>query len=236
MSELVPILGAALLAGLLGSAHCLGMCAGISGLVAVNASARSISGQLPLALAYNGGRLISYAGLGALVGSFGEAMVSALPAIAGPVRLIGGLIIVLIGLQLAFNWAILAPLERAGSVLWQAVAPLAKHFVPITNAWRALGLGLLWGLIPCGLVYSALLIAVASADPLAGAAIMIAFGLGTTPAMVMTGVGALQLSSFVGNARRAAGFLVIVLGLLTLLLPVQSWLLPEAMDHSNHQM
>lgn len=225
-----------MLAGLLGSAHCLGMCAGISGMVAVNASARSISRQLPLALAYNAGRVVSYALLGGLVGGFGEVLVSAIPAIAGPVRLIGGVIIVLIGLQLAFNWSVLAPLERAGSVLWQAISPIARRFVPVTSGPRAIGLGLLWGLLPCGLVYSALLLAATSASPMAGAFIMVAFGLGTTPAMVMTGVGALQLSAFVGNARRAAGILVIALGLLTLAMPVQSWLTLNTMDHSQHQM
>ena len=234
MNELLPALAAALFAGFLGSAHCLGMCAGISGMVAVNASAKSLAGQLPLALSYNVGRVVSYAALGALVAGFGEVMVAAMPAIAGPVRLMGGLIIILIGLQLAFNWAILAPLERAGAVLWQAVSPFAKKFLPVTNAPRALGLGLLWGLIPCGLVYSALLIAAVSAEPSSGALIMLAFGVGTTPAMVATGIGALQLSRVAGNARRTAGVLIIVLGLLTLAMPVQNLLAP--VDHSMHQM
>ena len=141
--------------------------------------------------------------------------------------------IVIVGLQVAFNWRALAPVEQAGAALWQKIAPAAGRLLPATTIPRALGLGLLWGWLPCGLVYSVLLIAASSADVVSGASIMIAFGLGTMPAMIMTGVGALQLARFAGRARLAAGLLIVALGILTLAMPVQGWLLPEAGGHEH---
>jgi len=225
MIDLVPVHGAALLTGLLGSAHCLGMCAGISGLFAVNSGVTTLRGQIPMALTYNAGRILSYAILGTIVATFGGAIVAATPAIGRPIRFVTGAVIVLIGLQVAFNWRLLSPIERMGAVLWQKLSPIAKHFVPVTSLPRALGLGLLWGWLPCGLVYSVLLIAATSARPVDGAATMLAFGIGTMPAMVMTGVGAAQLASITRRrgTRIGLGLLIVVLGVLTIAMPVSAW-------------
>ena len=233
MTELAPILSAAFLAGLLGSAHCLGMCAGISGLFAVNAEIGTLKRQLPMAIAYNTGRVLTYALLGAIVASFGGALVEAKPTLARPILLITGTVIILIGLQVAFNWRFLDPIERMGAVLWRKLAPVAKHFIPVTNLPRALGLGLLWGWLPCGLVYSVLLIAATSAKPLAGAAAMVAFGIGTMPAMVLTGVGAAQLSAFMRRrgARLGLGLVIVALGVLTIMMPVSRWLTAGGAHH-----
>ena len=231
MTDLLPVLGAALVTGLLGSAHCLGMCAGISGMVAVGSGVTGLKTQLPLSIAYNFGRILSYALLGALAAAAGDVFVGAVPAMAKPIRLLSGAIIVLIGLQLAFNWQFLAPIERAGSHLWKGVAPIAQRFVPVTSLPRAMGLGLLWGFLPCGLVYSVLLIAATTANTAGGAVTMAAFGLGTMPAMIFTGVTAFRLSQKIGRARVAAGVLMILIGLLTLAMPVQSWLMPAGMHH-----
>ena len=233
MIDPAPIL-AALAAGFLGSAHCLGMCAGISGMVAVNASAKSLSRTLPLAIAYNLGRAVSYTALGALVALFGDTMVSALPALAGPVRLLGGVLIILVGLQVAFRWQLLAPVESAGLALWSRIAPAAGRLLPVTTIPRAIALGLLWGFIPCGLVYSMLLVAAASASVATGAATMLAFGIGTMPAMLMTGLGALSLASFAGRVRVFAGLLIVLLGLLTIGFPLTSLLGTDSGTMHHH--
>ena len=224
MSELLPALGAALLAGLLGSAHCIGMCSGISGMFAIHAQQASISERLPFAVAYNAGRVTSYAILGLIVASLGSSAVSAIPKLAGPIRLVGGLIIVLVGLQIAFNWRLLKPLERAGATIWSRLSPLAQGLVPVTNLPRALGLGLLWGWLPCGLVYSVLLIAAASSNATDGALIMVAFGAGTLPAMLMTGLGTAQLASIMRrkNVRYGLGLAIVLLGIFTLAMPLLS--------------
>ena len=222
MSELLPTLSAAFLAGLLGSAHCIGMCSGISGLFAVNASVASLRDNLVFALTYNLGRVISYAVLGIIVGAFGSVVVKASPGVASGVRILSGVVIILVGLKVAFDLRLLLAIERMGASLWSRIAPAAKGLVPVTSLPRALGLGLVWGWLPCGLVYSVLLIAATSANAPDGAMIMAAFGLGTMPAMVMTGLGAAKLSQVMRrkSARIGLGLLIVVLGLLTIAMPL----------------
>jgi sulfite exporter TauE/SafE len=222
MTELTASFVTALLTGLLGSAHCLGMCAGISGLFAMHTSTAGLRQQIPMAVAYNTGRLASYAILGFIVAALGARFVGLAPALAGPVRLAAGIIIILIGLQIAFELRVLDGLERMGSRVWERVTPLAKGLLPVSSVPRALGLGLLWGLLPCGLVYSVLLVAATSAQAVDGAMIMVAFGLGTTPAMLLTGLGAARLSQLMQQrqTRLGAGLLIVLLGILTLAMPV----------------
>jgi sulfite exporter TauE/SafE len=234
MIEMLPLQATALLAGILGSAHCLGMCGGISGLYAMNGDRTSALRQLPMAFTYNLGRLTSYAVLGLIVATFGHALVAALPAIAAPVRFLTGVLIMLIGLQVAFDTRLLRPLERTGAVLWQKFAPAAKKLLPATSVPRVFSLGLLWGWLPCGLVYSILLLAATSARPLGGATTMLAFGVGTLPAMILTGVGAAKLAQFARRkgARMGLGLLIVLIGALTLALPAIGWLSPAA--HRGH--
>ena len=118
MTDLLTILAAAFAAGLLGSAHCLGMCGGISGLFAAGAQVASLKTQLPLAIAYNLGRVLSYAFLGTVVATIGSTTVSAIPGLAGPVRLASGALIIVVGLQVAFNWRLLAPVEKIGAKIY----------------------------------------------------------------------------------------------------------------------
>ena len=222
MSELLPLLSAALLAGLVGSAHCLGMCAGISGLFAVNAEVASMRRSIPTALVYNGGRVITYAMLGMIVATFGSVIVEASPGLAVGVRMLSGIIIILVGLKVAFDLRVLNVIERMGSTLWARIAPVATKLVPVTSLPKALGLGLVWGWLPCGLVYSVLLIAATSASPAGGALSMAAFGIGTMPAMVLSGLGAARLSSFLQRrgTRLGFGLLIVAMGLLTIAMPL----------------
>jgi len=232
VSEFLPVLAAALITGVLGSAHCFGMCGGISGLFAVNASVTSLRAQLPKAILYNLGRILSYAILGSLVALLGKTTVELIPKLAAPVRLASGILIILVGLQLAFDWRILAPLEKTGAKLWKRIAPAAKGLVPVETLTQALGLGIVWGWLPCGLVYSVLLLAATTTDMLGGALVMVAFGLGTMPAMLATGMSASKLAQFMSGKRLGAGLLIIVLGLATIAMPVMK--LSGTQEHSGH--
>ncbi len=237
MSESLPLLAAALITGLLGSAHCFGMCAGISGLFAVNQQAASLRRDVPMAITYNAGRVVSYVLLGIVVAALGRSFVDAIPKLAAPVRLASGLLIVIVGLQVAFNWRVLAPVEKAGARVWNRIAPAAKGLLPVTSMPKALGLGLLWGWLPCGLVYSVLLIAATTANPVHGGLVMLAFGLGTMPAMVATGVSAAKLSQFMSGKRLGAGLLIVLLGLATIAMPVMKISgSGHSIDHSQHTM
>lgn len=234
MTDLATALTAALIAGLLGSAHCLGMCAGISGLFAMHSSASGLRAQLPLAITYNLGRLLSYAILGYAVAALGSRFVDVIPALAGPVRLIAGAVIILIGLQIAFDLRLLAFLERMGGAVWERISPVSRRLLPVNNVPRALALGLMWGLLPCGLVYSVLLVAAASGEAASGAFVMLAFGVGTTPAMLLTGLGAARLSLLMQQKRTrlGAGLLIVVLGIVTLAMPV--FKIFSADEHQRH--
>ena len=227
--------GAAFVAGFFGSAHCVGMCGGIAGLYAVKVEILSLSRRLGLGLLYNAGRLLGYAVLGFLAAGIGGTLAGLIPALAGPIRLLSGLVIILVGLRLAFDWRLLDVLERGGAVLWRRIAPSARGLLPVTSPWQALALGFLWGWLPCGLVYSALLIAATSGEALDGALVMTAFGLGTLPVMLLTGMGAAQLQALMARrwARRGAGLVVIFMGVVTLWMPLMSILAAPGSTHHH---
>lgn len=215
----LSLVAAAFLAGLMGSIHCLGMCAGLSGLIATGGDA----GKLRV-LTYNAGRLLSYSLIGAIGGWLGASAADSYQLYTQVhwLRIAGGVIICLIGLQIALDLNLLRAIESAGAGVWRLISPLARRFLPVSSHARALGLGLLWGWLPCGLVYSVLLIAMASGGALPGALVMAAFGAGTLPAMFATGIGAQALLRFTRrtSSRRAMGALLIVMGLLTIAMPL----------------
>ena len=126
-----------------------------------------------------------------------------------------GLFMILLGLYLGGWWSLLARLERAGGVLWRRIEPLGRGLLPVRSARHALLLGLLWRWLPCGLVYSALVWTVASGGALQGGLLMLAFGLGTLPNLLLMGVAAAQLQRWVRRpaTRAVAGGLVILFGL-----------------------
>jgi sulfite exporter TauE/SafE len=234
VNELWPVLTASFITGFVGGAHCVGMCGGISGLFAVNANVASLRAQFTKAIAYNLGRILTYAIIGAAVAVLGKSAVASIPALMAPIRLASGVLIIFVGLQLAFGWRILAPLENAGARLWKRIAPAAQGLVPVNTIPQALGLGLIWGWLPCGLVYSVLLLAATTAQPAGGGLVMIAFGLGTMPAMVATGVSASKLAQFMSGKRMGAGLLIVLLGLATIAMPIMK--LTGTQGHGGHNM
>lgn len=208
----VAIFGAVFLTGLLGGVHCAGMCGGI---------VAALSGQAgperwPLHLSYSLGRIASYGLAGALagaVGSLGLLLDGVLP-VQIALYVLANLMLVLLGLYLAGVSGVAAGLERVGVRLWKLIQPLTRGLLPADTLPRALALGVLWGWLPCGLVYGILLTAVLAGDPLNGAAIMLAFGLGTLPNVLFAGLAWRRVSG-VARARPvrvAAGGLVLGFG------------------------
>ena len=130
-----------------------------------------------------------------------------------------GLIPIVAGaLYLGGWWFGLARVEQAGGVLWQRIEPLGKRLLPVQTVGQALVLGLLWGWIPCGLVYSALILTISAGGVLQGLGIMLAFGLGTLPNLLAMGfaVGAVAHMTKKPWVRWLAGGLVIGFGVVTL--------------------
>lgn len=204
----------AFIVGLLGGVHCAGMCGGIVGALSFGLPAGR---NLPILLAYNLGRIASYATAGALMGSLGFYFSGLLPVQTAQRILLtlAGLFLVLMGLYLAGWWNALARLERAGGVLWRRIEPLGRGLLPIRSVRHGFVLGLLWGWLPCGLVYSALVWTVSAGGAVQGALLMLAFGLGTLPNLLLMGVAAAQLNRWIRRpaVRAVAGGLVVLFGL-----------------------
>ena len=207
---------AAFLAGLLGSGHCFGMCGGIAGSLGAISGASSRSVALP-ALQFNFGRVLGYAFLGAVaggvLGAAGEIM--ALKPLGKWLRALTALMVFLIGLRFLLDWRGLDLIEKGGAGLWRRIMPLAVRISQRHDWIGRFGLGICWGFLPCGLVYTVLVTAASTANAPAGAATMIAFGLGTLPAMLGLTMAAPALASFLSDrfVRRIVGFSLVVLAL-----------------------
>ncbi|MHB1083875.1 MAG: sulfite exporter TauE/SafE family protein [Thiobacillus sp.] len=207
-----PLL-AALLAGLLGGVHCVGMCGGI--VAAFSFRADGSTPPFRLHLAYNLGRITSYAVFGALAGTLGASLKLAnfLP-VQTLLYVLAQVVMILLGLYLAgwSQWVLV--FERAGGVLWRTVKPLFQKLLPVKSVPQALLAGMAWGWLPCGLVYSVLVSALAAGSATSGAALMLAFGLGTLPNLLGMGLFARRIQPFMQQrwVRRAAGLTVAGLG------------------------
>ncbi|HQS98664.1 MAG: hypothetical protein B7Y26_05920 [Hydrogenophilales bacterium 16-64-46] len=210
----------ALLAGLLGGVHCVGMCGGI--VAAFSFRADGSAPPFRLHLAYNLGRITSYVLFGALAGALGASLKLAdfLP-VQATLFVLAQVVMILLGLYLAgFNRWVLV-FERVGGTLWNRIRPVFQKLLPVRSTPQALLAGMAWGWLPCGLVYSVLVSALAAGSATSGAALMLAFGLGTLPNLLGMGVFARQIQPFMQQlwVRRAAGLTVAgfgVWGLLTL--------------------
>ena len=200
------------LIGLLGGTHCVGMCGGIVGALSMGSGSKA-----SLHLAYNAGRIASYGIAGAIVGAVGGAGL----ALSGqlPVRLalfaLANLMLVALGLYLMGMTRALAFTERLGQRLWRRLQPLSRRFLPARSVAQAFPLGLVWGWLPCGLVYSALVTALTSGSAARGAGLMLAFGAGTLPNLLLAGLLAARLNEYAAKpvVRLTAGVLVLAFGL-----------------------
>jgi sulfite exporter TauE/SafE len=213
------LLPAAFLAGFFGGTHCIGMCGAI--VILFEQQAAGGVQQWIRRITYNAGRLGFYMLLGAVAGAGGSILTKVAGVNTGllVLRLLAGILVISIGLNLLFDLSATRFLEQAGAGLWRRLAPLAKHVLPVTTPLRSLAAGFLWGALPCGLVYSAVALAASGGNALAGSLVMLAFWAGTLPALVFAGASAGHLVRWKSsvNFRRIAGALMIIIGALALM-------------------
>ncbi len=248
-------LGTALLLGLAGSGHCLGMCGGIAvalrstpDTIATSAAPSSSAPPSPprsatrasvlMPVSYHLGRLISYGLLGALIGSAAGAV--ELAAWTVFLRFLAGFLLVAMGLHTLKLWFGITQLEKLGGHVWRKLAPVAQKFMPPKHPSHGMLLGAIWGFMPCGLIYSALTwSAAAGAGAIDSGLLMVAFGAGTLPAMLSATLLGQRASAFLslGWVRKALGTLLVLTGIWTL------WLTFSHLDHllgqhggMNHSM
>ena len=233
-----PIVLSAFMVGLLGGAHCASMCGGLVSAISFRGVAIEVQEARPASrpsfhLAYNAGRIGSYALAGALAGTLGAVgghLLDDLLPIRTLLYVLASVMLLVQGLYLAGVWRGLAVVERAGGRLWAHVQPWSQRFLPVDSAGKALAVGALWGWLPCGMVYSVLAIALATANPLTGAITMLAFGLGTLPNLLAMGLATARMRPLFKDARFrfAAGALVMVFGVIGLVRALQ-----PAHDHGS---
>ena len=210
---------AAFLVGFMGSSHCLGMCGGISALVVSDQSGKPALSRL---LLYNAGRLLTYTLIGVGLGMLGQQLVEWQQSLLAYLRLLAAFMLIALGLYITQLWQGLRQLEKLGALLWRRVQPLSRYLLPARRAHQVLALGLLWGLLPCGLVYSTAVWALSLADGVQAGWLMLMFGLGTLPAMLASGMAGQWLWQLRQRPqiRLFAGSLLIVMGLVALWFPL----------------
>lgn len=202
------------LAGMAGGVHCAGMCGGIVSTLCAPPPGSAGGRRFAFLLAYNSGRIASYTAAGALAGALGQAglLTRAAPVLQPVMFALASFMLLALGLHLSGAAQLVQRLEPAGARLWRAVQPWTRRVLPATTLSRALALGGLWGWLPCGLVYAALLAALGMGTWWQGALVLLAFGLGTLPNLLGLGWFSHRLRGLGGTARRAAGVVVAAFG------------------------
>jgi len=207
--------------GFLGSPHCAGMCGGIIGSLhnGVAVVAGGNKQQIWYSLAFNGGRLLSYAVAGMIAATLGISLIAliGMQRSHAMMQMVAGTFMLLLGLSIGGWWSGLNRIESFGFRFWRRLQPLTRHFIPVRSKIQALLLGTLWGWLPCGLVYSALVLVLASGDALQGGLTMLTFGLGTLPMMVLLGLSASKINQWRANPiiRSVIGSVIILFGIVT---------------------
>jgi uncharacterized protein len=209
----LPILLSAMLAGFLGSGHCVLMCGAISESLNRCGSPSGCRGSL----LKNISRIFGYALMGALVGGLGNGVLNATRALAfrGYAQALSGVVMVLLGAGLLLHRSTFAGLERPGLKLLPMLLKLRRKLPKKAGITRDVCAGLVWSLMPCGMVYAALSAAWLSTSAVAGGLMMLCFGIGTLPALLGLS-GLLTRTQAAPSWRRAGGAIMLVLGLLSL--------------------
>jgi sulfite exporter TauE/SafE len=216
-----------LIIGFAGGVHCLGMCGAIVGILSNNLPEHVQKNPKQVAtyqLTYNIGRIFSYATMGLIFASFATILASniGMGKFEMIMRIFASVMMILIGFFIAgLGNKIINKIETLGQGLWRKLQPLSQRFIPVKNLKNAFLFGFLWGGIPCGLVYSALVLTL-TATPVDGFLIMLFFGIGTLPALLaMAGFG-FGLTRFLrkGIVQKGFGVMVIMLGIWSLSMPL----------------
>jgi len=225
-------LTSAFLLGFFSTLHCIGMCGGIIGALSLSLPVAIRNNKPKLfsfVLTYNLGRIISYSAAGLIAGAIGTSVLQSAGFDQGHtiLRFIGITMMIAIGLYLTGWLPQLASIEKIGIPIWKRIEPIGRKLVPVASLSKAFAYGLIWGWLPCGLVYFVLIWALTAGDAIHGALTMLAFGLGTLPTLITAGFMTSWITRFArsSRARQIVGLLIIVMAIGSLFIP---------MEHHHH--
>ena len=198
------------LLGFFGGTHCVGMCGGLSSAFALQLPPHL--NRLGLIVLLNLGRISSYVLIGLIVGLVGQIGISLDDTrwLQNGLYVAANILLLLLGLYLAGLSTAATQIERIGRPIWKCLNPILNRLLPIKSVPACFGVGMLWGWLPCGLVYSASLYALGSGNAVQGGLYMLAFALGTLPNLLAMGIFAAQLKTLLQRRaiRLCAGLLV----------------------------
>ena len=227
----------AFLLGLFSTIHCVGMCGGIIGALSLSLPAQIRSEKPRMLLfvtTYNAGRILSYTLAGLAAGAIGTGVLASLGFEHGHaiLRTLGVAMMVAIGLYLAGWVPQLAVIEKMGVPVWKKLEPIGRKLLPVASLPKALAYGIIWGWLPCGLVYFVLVWALTAGNAVQGALTMLAFGLGTLPTLLATGFMTSWLTRFArsSTARQVVGLAIIAMAIGSLFLPMRD----QMAGHHHH--
>ena len=231
----------AFVVGLFSTIHCLGMCGGIIGTLTMSLPEQVRNTPLRLlsyTAIFNLGRLVSYALAGAIAGAFGQTVMETIsPRYAHLIlQTFATLIMVGIGIHLAGWFPRFNTIEKLGNPLWKKLEPIGHKLLPVQRPSQAFLFGLIWGWLPCGLVYAALIWSTSSGDAMHGALFMLAFGAGTLLPVMAAGMltGWMVKLRHTPYIRPIVGSLIIILALLSLSVTLQQGTTTHTHTHGGH--
>lgn len=214
---------AAFAMGLFSSLHCIGMCGSIIGTLTLSLKPEIRNNKrslLPYVLNYNFGRITSYMLAGFLVGFLQAVLILPFGLEYGHriLQYLSAAVMAGAGLYLAGWFPRFAYIEKAGSRLWKLIEPYGRKLIPVSTYTQAYLFGMVWGWLPCGLVYAALALAATSGNAETAGITMLAFGLGTLPAVLGVGImtNVLTKLSHMHRFKRVTGLLLILIALIAL--------------------
>lgn len=225
--------------GLFSTLHCVGMCGGIIGALTVSLPEHVRNNRwklIPYISSYNFGRITSYTFAGALVGGLGDQITVLAPQFGHLVlQLFAAVLMLGIGLYLAGWFPAFSRIEHLGKPVWKKLEPISQKLIPVKSPSHAFLFGVVWGWLPCGLVYTALIWSGTAGNAKDGALLMLAFGAGTLPTVMIAGI----LTGWFARLSRSAyirpiiGLTVIAMALVTGYLALQhAGIL--GMSHNHH--
>lgn len=218
--------------GLFSTVHCLGMCGGIIGALTFSLPEEIRNSRkrlIPYITAYNFGRLTSYSLAGALAGGLAGNLAVLSPAYGHLVlQLFASVLMIGMGLYIAGWFPALVKIEHIGKPIWKKLEPISQKLIPVKTPVHAYLFGLVWGWLPCGLVYTALIWSTTAGSAKDGALLMLAFGMGTLPAVMIAGI----LTGWLTRLIRAS-YIRPLVGLTIIIIALGTGYL--AFLHSGHQ-
>lgn len=207
--------------GLFSTVHCLGMCGGIIGALTFSLPEPIRNNRwrlFPYISAYNLGRITSYSIAGALAAGLSGSIIGLAPQYGHLVlQLFATVFMIGIGLYLAGWFPAFAKIELLGKPIWKKLEPISQKLIPVKSPGHAYVFGLVWGWLPCGLVYTALIWSASAGSAKDGALLMLAFGAGTLPSVMIAGILTgwfVRLSRSI-TIRRLVGIIIIIIALIT---------------------